>query len=72
MRWQDVEQYNYELPKELIRRVGVEPRDTARLFVYDTKTNTVTLDIFQNLSEYLPTSSLMVLNETRVLPARLL
>ncbi len=71
MRWQDVEQYNYELPKELIRRVGVEPRDMARLFVYDTKTNTVTLDIFQNLSEYLPTSSLMVLNETRVLPARL-
>ncbi len=71
MRWQDVERYGYVLPKELIRRVGVEPRDTARLFVYDTKTNTVTLDTFQNLAQYLPSDSLMVLNETRVLPARL-
>lgn len=71
MRWEDVEQYNYELPEELIRTQGVEPRDMARLFVYDTKTDTVTLDAFKNLAEYLPEHSLMVLNNTRVLPARL-
>ncbi|MEK9174060.1 MAG: tRNA preQ1(34) S-adenosylmethionine ribosyltransferase-isomerase QueA [Patescibacteria group bacterium] len=71
MKWSDVEGYDYVLPKELIRRTGVEPRDEARLFVYDTKSNTVTLDIFQNLVEYLPANSLMVLNDTRVLPARL-
>jgi S-adenosylmethionine:tRNA ribosyltransferase-isomerase len=71
MKWEDVEQYNYELPRELVRTSGVEPRDTARLFIYDTKTDTVTLDIFQNLATYLPKESLLVLNETRVLPARL-
>jgi S-adenosylmethionine:tRNA ribosyltransferase-isomerase len=71
MKWTDVEQYNYELPDELIRTQGVEPRDDARLFVYDTKTNTVTLDVFKNLAKYLPEESLLVLNNTRVLPARL-
>lgn len=71
MKWEDVEQYDYELPEGLIRTQGVEPRDMARLFVYDTKTDTVTLDIFSNLSKYLPEQSLLVLNDTRVLPARL-
>jgi S-adenosylmethionine:tRNA ribosyltransferase-isomerase len=71
MRWTDVEQYNYELPEELIRTQGVEPRDAARLFVYDTKTDTVTYDTFKNLAKYLPEESLLVLNNTRVLPARL-
>ena len=71
MKWTDVEQYNYELPEELIRTQGVEPRDEARLFVYDTKTDTVTYDTFRNLAKYLPEESLLVLNNTRVLPARL-
>ena len=71
MKWTDVEQYNYELPEELIRTQGVEPRDEARLFVYDTKTDTVAYDTFRNLAKYLPEESLLVLNNTRVLPARL-
>ncbi|MCW1888326.1 MAG: tRNA preQ1(34) S-adenosylmethionine ribosyltransferase-isomerase QueA [Candidatus Moranbacteria bacterium] len=71
MKWADVEKYHYELPQELIRTEGVEPRDSARLFVYDTKTDTVTLDVFKNLAKYLPEESLLVLNNTRVLPARL-
>ncbi len=71
MKWQDVERYDYALPKELIRTVGVEPRDSARLFIYDTQTDTVRLDFFQNLVKYLPSDSLVVLNETKVLPARL-
>jgi S-adenosylmethionine:tRNA ribosyltransferase-isomerase len=71
MKYEEVEQYDYTLPKELIRTQGVEPRDEARLFIYDTKTDTVTLDVFKNLAQHLPTDSLMVLNETRVLPARL-
>lgn len=71
MRFEDMEGYTYELPAELIRKKGVEPRDNARLFVYDTKTDSVHHDFFYNLSTYLPAKSLMVLNETRVVPARL-
>lgn len=71
MQFSDLGQYQYDLPEELIRKVGVEPRDSARLFVYDTTTDTVTFDTFHNLAAYLPEHSLVVLNETRVLPARL-
>lgn len=62
--------YEYELPKGFIASAPAEPRDSARLFVYDTKTDTVTFDHFYNLSKYLPEGSLLVLNTTKVVPAR--
>lgn len=71
MRFEDLARYDYALPPELIRKKGVEPRDSTRLFVYDTETDAVTHDFFYNLSNYLPERALMVLNETRVVPARL-
>jgi S-adenosylmethionine:tRNA ribosyltransferase-isomerase len=71
MRFSDLRQYDYELPPELIRRQGVEPRDSARLFVYDTRTDTVSFDTFRNIASYLPKRSFLVLNDTRVLPVRL-
>lgn len=67
----DLKNYTYSLPPELIRKEGVEPRDSARLFVYDTRTDTVTFDTFANVAAYLPERSLLVLNDTKVLPARL-
>lgn len=63
-------EYAYTLPDELIARVPVEPRDAARLFVYDTGTDTVTLSTFSQIGNHLPTHSLLVLNDTTVLPAR--
>ena len=71
MRLADLDHYDYDLPPELIRKAGVEPRDSARLFVYDTRTDTVVFDTFANVARFLPERSLMVLNDTRVLPARL-
>lgn len=71
MKFSDLKKYHYDLPEELIRKVGVEPRDRARLFVYDTATDTVTFDVFRNVAQYLPAQSLVVLNNTKVLPARL-
>jgi len=66
-----MKRYAYALPSELIRKEGVEPRDSARLFVYDTRTDTITFDTFANVAKYLPERSLLVLNDTKVLPARL-
>ncbi|MEP7162185.1 MAG: S-adenosylmethionine:tRNA ribosyltransferase-isomerase [Candidatus Moraniibacteriota bacterium] len=71
MEFSQLKNYQYDLPSELIRKKPLEPRDSARLFVYDTKADTVTLDTFRNLAEYLPEESLLVLNNSRVLPARL-
>ncbi|NTV55002.1 MAG: tRNA preQ1(34) S-adenosylmethionine ribosyltransferase-isomerase QueA [Candidatus Moranbacteria bacterium] len=72
MEYRDLEKYDYRLPKGLIRKCGVEPRDSARLFVYDTGTDTVFHDTFANLASYLPERAMLVLNETRVVPARLM
>lgn len=71
MKFSDLDQYDYALPPELIRREPLEPRDSARLFIYDTATDTVRFDTFRNLAAYLPKKALMVLNDTRVRPARL-
>ncbi|MEI6650534.1 MAG: S-adenosylmethionine:tRNA ribosyltransferase-isomerase [Candidatus Moraniibacteriota bacterium] len=72
MEYRDIANYDYHLPPELIRKRGVEPRDAARLFVYDTAKGTVTHDTFANLAAYLPHRSAVVINETRVVPARLM
>lgn len=71
MNLSDLDQYDYELPPHLIRKEPLEPRDGARLFIYDIEKNEVSLDIFRNLAQYLPRESLMVLNDTRVCPSRL-
>lgn len=67
----DLTRYDYKLPTELIATEPVSPRDSSRLFVYDTSTDIVVFDIFKNVSKYLPQGSLMVFNDTKVLPARL-
>lgn len=72
MEFEDLDRYGYALPPEAIRKRGVEPRDSARLFVYDTASDRVFHDTFANLSTYLPKKSVLVLNETRVVPARLM
>lgn len=68
----DLVSYDYHLPKERIALSPASPRDSARLFVYDTATDTVVFDRFLNLTEHLPPQALLVVNETRVVPARLL
>ncbi len=61
--------YDYPLPEERIARFPVHPRDTSRLLVY--KKGATEHHIFSELPALLPAGSLLVLNETRVVPARL-
>jgi S-adenosylmethionine:tRNA ribosyltransferase-isomerase len=67
----DLEQYNYTLPEELIRKTPLKKRDDAKLFVYNTHTDTIIHSKFSQLAEYLPEHSTLVTNVTRVLPVRL-
>jgi len=62
--------YAYHLPPELIARRPAVPRDTARLFVYDTASDSIALDRFLHLDNYLPPDALLVLNDTKVAPVR--
>jgi S-adenosylmethionine:tRNA ribosyltransferase-isomerase len=66
-----LEDYNYSLPSELIAQKPSSPRDSARLLVYDRKTNKIQLDTFLNLPKYLPKNAVLVFNQTKVIPARL-
>ena len=63
--------YDYNLPKELIADAPKENREDARLFVYNTQTDTITFAHIRDLPDILPKPSLLVLNNTQVVPARL-
>lgn len=63
--------FDYDLPEEYIAQVPVEPRDASRLLVLDREKDAIQHDHFYNLSDYLRPGDLLVLNETRVIPARL-
>ncbi len=61
--------YDYTLPPELIAHEPAEPREAARLFVYDTATDTVSIHTVADLPSLIP-QSLLVVNDTTVVPAR--
>lgn len=63
--------FKFDLPQELIAQYPLRQRDQARLLVVDRKTQSITHDIFKNLNRYLPKKSILVLNESKVVPARL-
>lgn len=63
--------YYYDLPENLIAQTPIEPRDSSRLLVYDRKQNKIEHKIFRGIVDYLNTGDVLVINNTRVLPARL-
>ncbi len=64
--------FNYELPEELIAQTPVEPRDHSRLLVYHRKDGSVDHRHFYDIVDYLHPEDALVINETKVIPARLL
>ena len=63
--------YYYDLPEELIAQTPAEPRDSSRLLVYDRETGKTEHRIFRDIKEYLRAGDVLVVNNTKVLPARL-
>lgn len=63
--------FDYELPTELIAQTPLEKRDESRLLVLDRKTGDITHDTFKNISSYLTKDDVLVINDTKVIPARL-
>ncbi|CUS98631.1 S-adenosylmethionine:tRNA ribosyltransferase-isomerase [Candidatus Kryptobacter tengchongensis] len=64
--------FNYQLPKNLIAKYPVEPRDSAKLLVVDRKTKTFEDKIFTDIIDYLEEGDSLVINKTKVFPARLI
>ena len=62
----------YDLPEELIAQTPLEKRDTSRLMVLDKATGEVSHKHFYDIIDYLNPGDCLVMNDSRVLPARLL
>jgi S-adenosylmethionine:tRNA ribosyltransferase-isomerase len=63
--------FDYDLPPEYIAQTPIEPRDAARLLVLDRSSGKIAHAYFRELGQFLQPGDLLVLNETRVIPARL-
>ncbi len=66
-----LEEFNYVLPEELIAQHPYDKRDEARLMVLDREKKTIENKVFKDIIEYLNPGDCLVINDTKVIPARL-
>jgi S-adenosylmethionine:tRNA ribosyltransferase-isomerase len=66
-----VSELDYELPEDLIAQSPADPRDASRLMVVDVQSGTISHHTFRDLPGFLLPGDALVLNETKVIPARL-
>ena len=67
-----VSDFDYELPEELIAQTPLEPRDSSRLLVLDRNSSKLSHHIFHEFVNYIRPGDLLVANDTKVIPARLI
>lgn len=64
--------FHYDLPEERIAQTPVEPRDSSRLMIVDRQKDGVEHKIFRDIIDYLNPEDTLVINDTRVIPARII
>ena len=64
--------FTFELPEELIAQDPLADRSSSRLLVLDKETGEIIHEVFKNVVSYLKKGDCLVLNDTKVLPARLI
>ena len=67
-----IDEYDYYLPQELIAQTPLKNRSDSKLLVMDKKTGKLKEGIFKNIIDYLKPEDILVLNDTKVIPARLI
>ena len=68
----NVTDYNFDLPQELIAQDPLEDRSSSRLLVLDKETGAFSHHVFKEITEYLHEGDCLVINDTKVIPARLI
>ncbi len=63
--------YFYDLPQELVAQTPVEPRDSSRLLAFDKRNKKLSHKVFHDIIDFLREGDVLVINNTKVLPARL-
>lgn len=72
MNFLEVKDFYFDLPEELIAQVPIEKRDESRLMVLNKESGEIKHKVFKDIIDYLNPGDCLVLNNTRVLPARLI
>ena len=68
----DINYYDYDLPEELIAQSPLEDRSSSKLLLLDKSTGEIKDETFKNIINYLHSGDTLVLNDTKVMPARLI
>ena len=68
----NINEFDYDLPQELIAQTPLEKRDSSRLLVMDKNSGKLVHEHFNNIIDYLNKGDVLVLNDTKVIPARLI
>ncbi len=66
-----LDEFDYHLPEELIAQKPLPERDSSRLMVLDPKNNEIKESIFKNIKKFLEPGDMLIMNNSRVIPARL-
>ena len=68
----NINEFDYDLPKELIAQTPLKNRDESKLLVLNKNTGDIKHETFKNIIDYLKKGDVLVLNDTKVIPARLI
>ena len=68
----NINEFDYDLPQELIAQTPLEKRDSSRLLIMDKNSGELVHEHFNNIIDYLVPGDVLVLNDTKVIPARLI
>ena len=68
----NINEFDYELPEERIAQSPLKDRSSSKLLVMDKNTGELTHEVFKNITNYLNKGDVLVLNNTKVIPARLI
>ena len=68
----NIEEYDYDLPLELIAQTPLKTRSDSKLLVLNKNTGEIEENVFKNIKQYFKKGDVLVLNDTKVIPARLI
>lgn len=68
----NLEEYNYDLPQDFIAQTPLKNRSDSKLLLLDKNDGRIKEDVFKNIKNYLKPGDVLVLNDTKVIPARLI
>ncbi len=68
----NIDDFEFSLPKKNIAQLPKKKRSSSRLLVINRATEDLTNDLFENIDKYITDNDLIIVNDTKVIPARLL